>query len=729
MTSNRGGDDSLLYLVPLCGSFLIARFLLSEYTLGKRKRDNSRGTLNFTWSDQIHYRLDYYLSQGQWAKPILLLAGTFLLVFCGSIGLTAATGIPISASTWISWTYVADPGTHADAEGTINRLVSFIISIGGMLIFALMIGIISEVLGERVDMLKQGKARVIESNHTLLLGWTDKSLGIIEQISLANKSDNGGVIVVLADKKKEEMEENFFSALEAKERPLSLFGTQVIFRSGDPLLESNLRKVSLPTARAAICLSADNCDPDEADSQMVRQVLALEAFGGVREHAVVEMQDADNTDLVKLVSPQYVEVVVAHDMIGRLMIQCARQPGLAHVIESLMGFVGDELYFAEWPDLVGKTFLQITCRFDDAIAVGIKCGKGKIELNPDNSYVIQKGDKVLCLAEDIDTYSVNDRYRNDALFASAFKKRKRKKTFTSSVSQLEREKEKLLFCGWRRDMADMIVQLDAYVPPGSEVWLINSVPPAERLDMFRDKGMKGELRTKNLCIKNVVGSPIVRRDLLKLTALDNKGISTGDEATLDEFDSILILASNVKMQVSDSNSLSSLLIIQDIQGKLIEERKKQLTIPEEIEEIEERNKRPCEPISEILDSRTQKLFSVARCKGYIMSNQIISAAISQIAQDRDMNAVLGELLQAEGSELYIRSVSQYLDLHTNERQETYQSFWFVALRARQKNEICMGYKPRDMTFTEASDFLLNPPHKAVKRHWIKGDSVVVLAMD
>jgi len=728
MTSNQGGDEPLIftYLFLLFGSFLIARFLLSEYALGKRKHDNSRGTLNFTWHDQFHYRLDYYLSQSQWAKPILLFAGTFLLVVCGSIALTLATGIPIYASCWISWTYVADPGTHADAEGTINRLVSFIISIGGMLIFALMIGIISEVLGERVDMLKQGKARVIESNHTLLLGWTDKSLGIIQQISLANKSDGGGVIVVLADKEKAEMEENLNSALEAKERPLSLFGTQVIFRSGDPLSEINLRKVSLPTARAAICLSANNCDPDEADSQMVRQVLALEAFGGVREHAVVEMQDADNTDLVKLVSPQYVEVVVAHDMIGRLMIQCARQPGLAHVIESLMGFVGDEFYFAEWPDLVGKTFLEITCRFDAAIPVGIKYEKGKIELNPDNSYVIKKGDKVLCLAEDIDTYSVNDRFRSDAFFSSAFSKRKKKIKFTSTVSQLEREKEKLLFCGWRRDMADMIVQLDAYVPPGSEVWLINPVPPAERLDMFRDKGMKGELKTKNLFIKNVVGSPIVRRDLLKLTALDNNGISTGEEATLDEFDSILILASDVKMQVSDSNSLSSLLIIQDIQVKLIEERKKQLEISVE---TEEKNKRPCEPISEILDSRTQKLFSVARCKGYIMSNQIISAAISQIAQDRDMNAVLGELLQAEGSELYIRSVSEYLDLHTNKRQETYQSFWFVALRARQKNEICLGYKPRDMTFSEASEFLLNPPDKAVKRHWIEGDSVVVLAMD
>lgn len=35
--------------------------------------------------------------------------------------------------------------------------------------------------------------------------------------------------------------------------------------------------------------------------------------------------------------------------------------------------------------------------------------------------------------------------------------------------------EKVLFCGWRRDMDDMIAVLDAFVSPGSELWLYNEV--------------------------------------------------------------------------------------------------------------------------------------------------------------------------------------------------------------------------------------------------------------
>jgi hypothetical protein len=52
---------------------------------------------------------------------------------------------------------------------------------------------------------------------------------------------------------------------------------------------------------------------------------------GLRGHIVVELSDLDNEVLVKLVGGDLVETVVAHDVIGRLMIQCARQPGLAQV--------------------------------------------------------------------------------------------------------------------------------------------------------------------------------------------------------------------------------------------------------------------------------------------------------------------------------------------------------------------------------------------------------------
>jgi len=43
-----------------------------------------------------------------------------------------------------------------------------------MLVFALMVGLVTESISEKVDSLRKGKSDVIERNHTLVLGWNDK---------------------------------------------------------------------------------------------------------------------------------------------------------------------------------------------------------------------------------------------------------------------------------------------------------------------------------------------------------------------------------------------------------------------------------------------------------------------------------------------------------------------------------------------------------------------------
>ena len=76
---------------------------------------------------------------------------------------------------------MADSGNHADIVGTGSRIILVSISSGGMLIFSMMLGLVSDAISEKVDSLRKGKSEVIESNHILVLGWSDKlviSLGI-----------------------------------------------------------------------------------------------------------------------------------------------------------------------------------------------------------------------------------------------------------------------------------------------------------------------------------------------------------------------------------------------------------------------------------------------------------------------------------------------------------------------------------------------------------------------
>ena len=50
-------------------------------------------------------------------------------------------------------------GTHADSQG-FARVLGFLTTVAGMLVFALMIGVVSATIGARVDDLKRGSAKV-----------------------------------------------------------------------------------------------------------------------------------------------------------------------------------------------------------------------------------------------------------------------------------------------------------------------------------------------------------------------------------------------------------------------------------------------------------------------------------------------------------------------------------------------------------------------------------------
>lgn len=541
---------------------------------------------------------------------------------------------------------------------------------------------------------------------------------------MANKSEGGGTMVVLSQLEKEEMEERLESALNAKDNPLQLLGTEVIFRQGNPILEQDLKKVSANTARSVICLTPPDFDSDEADANMLRQVLALKAldndFGKNGSHIVVELQDVDNKELIRMVAPDISEVIVNHDMIGRLMLQCARTPELAFVLDSMMGFEGSEFYFDTWSELYGKTFYDITCRFDDAIPVGFRSADGSVYMNPEDDMVYNEGDEILVLAEDDDTYEPND-----GSYSMAAGECVGDEEECPVLYDDYRPPEKVLFCGWRRDMADLITQLDEFVPEGSELWMFNTIPADQRQERLLDGGNKAALKLKNLTIKNVVGNSIIRRDLAVMKDVDNNGQRTGDVITLADFDSALILSDETAMAngekgstSSDSRSLAAVLIIQDMMDKIYEAKKKKSADPDSV-------KKPCIPVSEILDTRTKSLLAVANCKGYVMSNQIISSVVAQVAEEKDINVVLTELFSASGSETYIRPVEKFVDLEDDNEL----SFWDVALKARQRREVAVGYKPADLDYISAEELIINPPNKSTVRKWKEGDKIITFSLE
>lgn len=187
-------DSTLTVLKPtergirtfaLVSSFIILAtpFLCIKYIddIDKLSRSKSVNGIRDRGSDEevplsklVAYRVDVLFSNHTLVKPFALLVATILLIAVGGVALFGVSGDSLAEAFWRAWTYIADAGNHADSSGMGPRLVSVFISFGGMLIFALMLGLVSDAISEKVDSLRKGKSEVIESNHFLILGWSDK---------------------------------------------------------------------------------------------------------------------------------------------------------------------------------------------------------------------------------------------------------------------------------------------------------------------------------------------------------------------------------------------------------------------------------------------------------------------------------------------------------------------------------------------------------------------------
>ncbi|KAL7598295.1 hypothetical protein Lser_V15G22940 [Lactuca serriola] len=221
---------------------LVTPFVLYKYlddlpkikNLSKRSNNNKQ---EVPLKKRIGYMVDVCFSIYPYAKLHALLFATIFLIAFGGLALYAVSDGSLAEALWLSWTFMADSGNHADIVGTGSRIILVSISSGRMLIFAMMLGLVSDAILEKVDSLRKGKSEVIESNHILVLGWSDKLGSLLKQLAIANKSIGGGVVVVLSERDKEEME------MDIAKLKFSFMGTSVICRSGSPLILADLKKV------------------------------------------------------------------------------------------------------------------------------------------------------------------------------------------------------------------------------------------------------------------------------------------------------------------------------------------------------------------------------------------------------------------------------------------------------------------------------------------------------
>ncbi|CAI5510243.1 unnamed protein product [Closterium sp. Naga37s-1] len=245
---------------------------------------------------RLLYWLDNLFATEPNSKALTLLAICMLLTAVGGVLYKAAAvasndDLPLGESVWVSWTFVSNPSEHVNEASGPKRVVSAVVSVGGMLFFALLVGLATDLVASKVDQLEQGNGAVIESNHTLVCGWTPKTIPLVKALVEAGERPS---VVVVAERESVEMDGELVEAVPIKERG----GMRVMTRRGDPLKAADLNRCSASRAASIVILSPQLASRQQADAQVLQTAMALAVLPEIQGDVVAELACPENTMLL-----------------------------------------------------------------------------------------------------------------------------------------------------------------------------------------------------------------------------------------------------------------------------------------------------------------------------------------------------------------------------------------------------------------------------------------------
>ena len=622
------------------------------------------------WRARLRYRFDEFMGRG----TIALILGLFVVsaVLIVSVALLVsvsglATDQDLDFPTLLRFGLLRtlDPGTMGGDQGTAGFLLSmFVITLGGIFVISTLIGILNTGLEAKLAELRKGRSRVVEREHTVILGWSQQIHTVISEIVAANENQGRRSIVILADRDKVEMED------EIRTRVGSTGRTKLVCRSGSPMDVDDLRIASLASARAIVILAPEG---DEPDADVIKSILAITNDPGRRAepyHIVAEIRDRANLDVARMVGRDEVELILSEEVISRITAQTCRQSGLSVVYAELLDFAGDEIYLTEQPALVGRTFGESLAAFADASVIGLLPAGGTPHLNPSTETVIGPGDRLIVIAGDDDRINLGGSAPDID------------EAWLREATTRTPGPERTLMLGWNRRAPSIIHELDAYVPAGSEILVVASGAAVQGEVERLDERLSGQR------ISSITG------DVADRATLDSLGVET--------FDHIIVLCyDTLDPSRADARTLITLLHLRDIAARL---------------------DRDFSIVSEMLDLRDRALAEVARADDFIVSDRLISLMIAQVAESKHLNAVFGDLLDPDGSEIYLKPAGDYVVLGEP------VPFAAVLEAARRRGEIAFGYRVAAVANDAAAAYGVSVnPARAVMVTFAAADRIVVLA--
>lgn len=640
-----------------------------------------------SFSERLNYKAERFLSKGGSSifKSLLII---FIIVFVFLVGLRLLlinlfpsldyTG-NIFRDIWVTFLEMTDPGNmNQDNEApTFLKVLTVLSGLTGVILLSMLIGFITTALDTMLYDFRKGRGKVIESNHTIILGWNERVVDVIRELILANESESKASVVILSNTDKEEMDN-----LITKRLP-DMMTTEVITTQGDYANINELKRINLHSARSIIILagcseSATLTKKKSSDVQSVKSILAITACqNGKNELPIIaEIFTKEKRDIISFFEDDNIIAIDSWNIMGKLLIQTSLTSGLDSVYKEILSFDGCEIYFYE--DEWNKVpFGELSYYLKDGIPLGVYSEEEGLVLRPPVDKVLNNGDSVVILAEDDSTISFEGK--------QYFFPNRNKKIIDV---RLEQKKKRILILGWHKVAEVFIEEATDYLLEGSDFDILFDEPTDELTEIVAE--IKDLYPDFNINLHN--SNPL---DLHKLEEINPEG-----------YDTVVILSQSMEEQSADKIDSDTLIILLLLR-KLVQSAD------------------GLHIITQVLNSENQEIITQTNVDDFIISNKLITMILAQLSEEALMKTFYDDIFSEDGSEIYVKPATLYFD--TFPQKITFADAIFCA---QQRDEICLGIRKGNLSKSLENNFgiTLNLS-KDTEIELLEDDFLIVLSED
>jgi K+/H+ antiporter YhaU regulatory subunit KhtT len=609
----------------------------------------ARRTLAPTARQRFRYRFDNALAKGPsvvigWLAlvtlAIFVVAGSLVWAFRFD-GVNGGGPVDNPAEgIWQAMLRVLDAGTFAGDTSWPMRLFSLVVTLAGIFIAGSLIGLIASAVDQRIEGLRKGRSDVLETGHTLVLGWSPRIAAIVAELVVANESEKDAAIVVLGTEDKTVMEDTLSAAVRDTRT------TRVVCRSGSPAKGSDLRMVNLLGARSVIVMGAGAGDADA-----IKAVLAIKtldpSFSGPR--VVAEVTDPTYAASLEALTDGRVVTVNSDQVIAEITAQSCRQSGLSQVLRDLLDFDGDEIYFASFPELTGRTYAEVLCAFEASAVLGVARADGRVLVNPPAATVLEDGDEVIAVSGDDATFRCTGVVLHEAPVPLL------------STDEVPATRH-LLVVGWSVLGPKVVREIDQFAVPGTVVDVVVDPALVDPADVRVEGLANVELR-----VDTSTAGPAELAGLVADRDYD-QGI-------------VLSYRGAVEVADGDARTLLTLLALRRAWPA--------------------GGERAVRIVAEVLERDDVELAQAGGVDDWIVSDEVTSLMLAQLSERTELAQVFLDLFSPDGARLTFRPAQRYVGGEP-------VAYGALVAAGAARNESVLGYR-----VAATGSVHLNPPKSRV----------------